>query len=321
MPDHVTANLLSPIILAFVLGMVARLIKSDLEFPAALTSTLSIFLLFAIGLKGGQALSHDPLGALWLPILASLALGIAIPLWTYPLARRLGGLSSPDAASFAAHYGSTSAVTFLAALTFLDQAKVAYEGAVPGLLAIMEVPAIVVGLLLAKRGDGRRPALGQALHHVLAGKSILLLIGGMVIGWCADQQGMAAISAFFVDPFRGVLCLFLLELGMVAADRLRDLGGHWRFVLGFGIAAPRVHGALGVSAGHLAGLSPGGATVLGVLAASASYIAAPAAVRIALPEANPGLPLAASLGVTFPLNLTIGIPLYHELAMRLAAAT
>jgi len=307
--------------MSFVLGVVAKLVRSDLSLPEALTSTLSIFLLFAIGLKGGHALAHEPLQAMIWPVVATIALGIAVPLWTYPLARRLGRLSSPDAASFAAHYGSTSAVTFLATLAFLDQAKVTYEGSVPGLLAIMEVPAIVVGLLLAVRQDGSRAPLGQALHHVLAGKSILLLIGGMVIGWCADHQGMASVKAFFVDPFRGVLCLFLLELGLLAAGRLREIGSNWKFVVGFGIAAPIVHGTLGVCAGHLAGLSPGGATVLGVLAASASYIAAPAAVRIALPEANPGLPLAASLGVTFPFNLIIGIPLYHALAQRLSAGS
>jgi len=306
MDSAVLSNLLSPVILSFVLGVVAKLVRSDLSLPEALTSTLSIFLLFAIGLKGGHALAHEPLQAMIWPVVATIALGIAVPLWTYPLARRLGRLSSPDAASFAAHYGSTSAVTFLATLAFLDQAKVSYEGSVPG-------------LLLAVRKDGSRAPLGQALHHVLAGKSILLLIGGMVIGWCADHQGMASVKAFFVDPFRGVLCLFLLELGLLAAGRLSEIGSNWKFVVGFGIAAPIVHGTLGVCAGHLAGLSPGGATVLGVLAASASYIAAPAAVRIALPEANPGLPLAASLGVTFPFNLIIGIPLYHALAQRLSA--
>ncbi len=218
----------------------------------------------------------------------------------------------------AAHYGSTSAVTFLAALSFLDQAKSPYEGFMPGLLALMEVPAIVVALLLVKRTDGKHVPLLPALHHVLASKSILLLLGGMVIGFCADRQGMQSTAAFFVAPFKGVLCLFLLELGMVAASRLGELKGRVMFLALYGTLLPITHGTLGALVGTWCGLSPGGATVMGVLAASASYIAAPAAVRLAIPEANPAYPLTGALGITFPFNLAFGIPLYHFIANAVA---
>jgi hypothetical protein len=316
--DLMIQNLTSPMILAFVLGVVARLVKSDLSFPEGISSMLSIFLLFAIGLKGGAALQGVGWQELLLPALATIALGAAIPLWCYPALRRLAGFSSVDAAAIAAHYGSTSAVTFLAGLTFLEAAKTPVEGFMPGLVALMEVPGIVVALVLARPVGGARPALGPAVGHLLASKSMILLLGGMVIGAVSDPQGMASISAFFVDPFRGVLCLFLLELGMVAAARVGELKGRVLALVVFGLAAPLVNGIAGVGLGHLIGLSVGGATILGVLAASASYIAAPATVRISLPQANPTPAIAAALGITFPFNLAVGLPLYHALAGFLA---
>jgi len=251
--------------------------------------------------------------------LATLAIGAAVPCWTYAIARRFGGFSREDSASLAAHYGSTSAVTFLAAVAFLGKVGNPAEGFMPALLALMEVPAIVISLLLLRRAGGAAAggSLWAAAGHVLASKSILLLIGGMAIGWAAGMEGMTEVKAFFVDPFKGVLCLFLLELGMVAAARLGDLRERWRFLLPFGILLPLLHGVLGVFVGYAAGLSIGGATVLGTLAASASYIAAPAAMRIANPSANHALSLGVSLGITFPFNLALGIPLYHGLARML----
>ena len=316
--DLLLQNLTSPMILAFGLGVLARLVKSDLSFPDGISSMLSIFLLFSIGLKGGAALQGASFGDIILPALATVALGAAIPLWCYPALRRWAGFNSVDAAAIAAPYGSTSAVTLLAGLTFLEAAKTPAEGFMPGLVALMEVPGIVVALLLAKPVGGTRPALGPAVAHLLASKSMLLLLGGMAIGALADPQGMKSISAFFVDPFRGVLCLFLLELGMVAASRVGELKGRLMALVIFGIVAPLVHGVLGVLLGHAVGLSIGGATILGVLAASASYIAAPATVRISLPQANPTPAIAAALGITFPLNLTLGLPFYHAVATRLA---
>jgi hypothetical protein len=218
-----------------------------------------------------------------------------------------------NAAALAAHYGSVSAVTFIAATAFMQAARQPVEGFLPTLVAILEVPAIVIALLIARRNLGGG-SLGEAVREILAGKSILLLVGGSLIGYLSGPDGLKQVAPVFVDPFRGVLVLFLLELGMVAAKRLRDLRKVGVFLIGFGIVMPLVHGALGVWLGSLAGMSVGGAMVLGTMAASASYIAAPAAVRIALPQANPSYYLTASLGITFPFNLTLGIPLYFALS-------
>lgn len=321
--DVLGNNLLAPAFLAFAVGMLARLARSDLVFPEQLTQALSIYLLFAIGLKGGAALGSVAVADVMAPAVATLLLGCTIPLLAYPLARRFIGLGRVDAAALAAHYGSTSAVTFLAAAAYLTHLGERYEGYMPGLLALMEVPGIAIALWLAQRaaGDGAqdRPALLPAIGRVLAGKSIVLLLGGMAVGWVADPEALGKIDAFFVDPFVGVLCLFLLDLGTVAAERLRMLDGRWWRLLLLSLAMATLGGSLGVGAGIVAGLSQGGATLLGVLCASASYIAAPAAVRVALPSADVGLCLACALGVTFPFNLAVGIPMYHALATRLHA--
>ncbi|GAA6747428.1 sodium-dependent bicarbonate transport family permease [Thermus brockianus] len=304
-------NLLSPMVLAFFLGMAARLLKSDLAFPEVLYTALSIYLLFAIGFKGGVELSKTPFLVLLLPALATLFLGLLRPLTGYFLARKALGVSRVDASALAAHYGSVSAVTFLAALTFAQALGERPEGFLPTLVALLEVPGIVVALLLGKRGGGN---LGEALREVLTGKSVVLLVGGLLVGLLSGERGMERVKPFFVDPFYGALTLFLLDMGMVAASRLsvlRRVG--FRLVL-YGTLLPLLHGALGVYLGHLGGLSPGGAMVFGAMAASSSYIAAPAAVRIALPEANPSLYLGASLAITFPFNLVLGIPIYHALA-------
>lgn len=311
-------NLLSPVVLAFVLGGIAVWVKSDLRIPEALSSALSIYLLLAIGLKGGAALAATPLVELWAPALVTLILGASTPLWSYGILRRLGRFSVEDAAALAAHYGSVSAVTFLATTSFLDSVGQPYEGFVPALVALLEVPGILVALLLARTRLDADAGLGEALHEVLSGKSILLLLGGLAIGVLSGADGLEKVAPFFVDPFQGVLALFLLDLGMAAAKRVGDLAKVGLFLLGFGVVMPLVHGMLGVLLGQLAGMSPGGSTVLAVLAASASYIAAPAAVRIALPQANPGYYLTASLAITFPFNLTIGIPVYYAAARIVA---
>ncbi len=306
-------NLLSPAVLAFVLGIVATLVRSDLKIPDALYTTLSIYLLLAIGLKGGAALAQTPLAEFWKPALATLALSVLTPLLSYITLRRLGRFDVVNAAAIAAHYGSVSAVTFIAATTFMQAARQPVEGYLPTLVALLEVPAIVIALLIARRSLGQG-SLGEAVREIFTGKSVLLLIGGSVIGYLSGPEGLKQVAAVFVDPFRGVLVLFLLELGMVAAKRLRDLRAVGPFLIGFGLLMPLAQGMLGVWLGSLAGMSVGGAMVLGTMAASASYIAAPAAVRIALPQANPSYYLTASLGITFPFNLTLGIPLYFALS-------
>jgi hypothetical protein len=317
--ELVRLNLLSPMVLAFGLGIAAALVRSDLRLPDALYSALSIYLLLAIGLKGGVALATTPLLDLALPAAATLLAGVAIPLGTYPVARRIGRWGVEDSAALAAHYGSVSVVTFVAAQAFLDRAGVTYEGFLPTLVALLEVPAILVGLLIARRAlaaasDRPRAGWGDTLREVLAGRSIVLLVGGLVIGAAAGEPGMARVEAFFVAPFEGALTLFLLEMGLVTARRFGDLRRSGAFLLGFGTLAPLIHGTAGVALGLAAGLSAGGATVFATLLASASYIAATAAVRLALPEANPGRYLTASLAVTFPFNLIIGIPTYARLA-------
>jgi len=306
-------NLLSPTVLAFALGITATLVKSDLKIPDALYTTLSIYLLLAIGLKGGAALATTPISLVWKPALATLALGVLTPLLSYVTLRRLGRFDVVNAAAVAAHYGSVSAVTFIAATTFMQAAQEPIEGFLPTLVAILEVPAIVMALLIARRSLGGG-SLGEAVREIFSGKSILLLLGGSIMGLLSGPEGLKQVAPVFVEPFRGVLVLFLLELGMVAAKRLRDLRKVGSFLLGFAIVMPIVQGSLGVWLGSLAGMSVGGAMVLGTMAASASYIAAPAAVRIALPQANPSYYLTASLGITFPFNLTLGIPLYYALS-------
>jgi hypothetical protein len=311
--ELIRLNLLSPMVLAFVLGAVARVLRSDLRFPEAVSTFLSIYLLFAIGLKGGSELSQTTLAEFWAPCLASLALGLVIPIWCYGVLRKLGRFDAPNAAALAAHYGSVSAVTFTAALTFLQALQIPAERFLPALVAILEIPAIVVALLLA-RGSLQEGSWKTALHEVLTGKSIVLLGGGLLIGWVAGKPGLEQVAPLFIDPFKGVLTLFLLDLGTLAAARFQDLRRAGSFLFAFALVAPLLNGALGVALGHFAGLSLGGAQMLGVLAASASYIAAPAAVRTALPQANPSYYLTASLAITFPFNLAIGIPLYLAMA-------
>lgn len=314
--DLLQINLLSPMVLAFVLGAVARMARSDLRFPDAVSAILAIYLLLAIGLKGGVALAEVSLAEFWAPCLATLVLGVAIPLWCFGILRRLGRFDVVNAAALAAHYGSVSAVTFTAAVTFAERVGVPLERFLPALVAILEIPAIVVALLLARQSL-QAGSWGHALHEVAAGKSVVLLAGGLLIGYLGGEEGLRQVAPFFVDPFKGVLTLFLLDLGTLAAARFGDLRQAGPFLVGFGIVMPLVNGAVGVALGDLAGLSVGGAAVLGVLAASASYIAAPAAVRTALPDANPGYYLTASLAVTFPFNLAVGIPVYFALAERM----
>jgi hypothetical protein len=321
--DAIAANLLSPAALFFLLGILAAVVRSDLRFPEPLYIALTIYLLCAIGFKGGVAMSEAGLRAVWLPALAAIALGTLIPLASYPILRFAGRLSIADAAALAGHYGSVSAVTFTAALNFLKLVNQEYEPYAAAFLAVMEAPAIIVAILIGKlamRRAGSRSAgepLGHAVREALFGRSVVLLIGSLAVGFLCGKRGMDAVSGFFVSPFQGILALFLLELGTVAGRRLGDLRRVGLFLLGYGIVMPVVHGVAGLLLGHWAGLGPGGATLMAVLAASASYIAAPAAMRLSLPEANPTLYLTSALAITFPFNITLGIPLYFALARRL----
>jgi len=309
------ANLTSPMVLAFALGLAAALAGTDLRLPDPVHSAISTYLLLAIGMKGGVALAVAGLGAVLLPAAAALGLGTAIPLWSFAVLAGPLRLSRVDAAAMAAHYGSVSAVTFVAATAWLTAAGRSYEGFMPALVALMEVPAIVIALALAREKTG---AICSALHEILLGRSVLLLAGGVAIGWLTGPGGYRAVEPLFGTLFQGFLVLFLLDMGAIAARRMRDLSRAGPAIALFAIVAPLLHGALGAVVGTLIGLSPGGAMVLATLAASSSYIAAPAAVRVALPEANPTLYLTASLGITFPFNLLVGLPVYDFLARSLA---
>jgi len=310
-------NLTAVPVLAFALGVMASRIKSDLRFPASITGFLSTYLLFAIGLKGGIAISESSLSDLWLPATVTIAVGLTIPIAVFALMWRVGKFSVVDAAALAAHYGSVSAVTFTAAITFAESAGSVPEGFMPALVAMLEVPGIIVALVLAQH-FGTTEGFKDALHEVVTGKSVVLLAGGLAIGAIAGVRGTEAVTPFFVDLFPGLLALFLLDLGVLAGEHMSAIRKAGKFLVGFALTGPLVLGAIGVVAGDLAGLSVGGAAVMGAMVASASYIAAPAAVRVALPQANPGLYLTASLALTFPLNLTIGIPLYFQAAEWIA---
>ena len=306
------------VVFFFLLGVLARLVKSDLRLPEALYETLSIYLLLAIGLKGGIELSKQPLAALAPQVAACMALGFAIPFVLFPLARALR-LGRADAAALAAHYGSVSVVTFAVATAALTRQGIAYESHAALWVAVMEAPGLVAGILLARMGGGGAGDWRRVTHDVLFGKSVLLLMGGLVIGAVAGVEGTAPIEAVFIDPFKGVLALFLLELGLVAGGRLAEVRRFGAAVLVIGLGAPPLLAVAGAFTGLALGLSTGGVALLATLAASASYIAAPTAMRIAVPEANAALSITAALGITFPFNIVFGIPLYIALAQRLTA--
>jgi hypothetical protein len=310
-------NLLTAPVVAFVIALIATLFKFDLRLPEAMYPILSTFLLLAIGLKGGRSLAESSLSDLWKPLLGSLLLGVITPLVAFFLFRALGKIDITNAAALAAHYGSVSAVTFTVVITSLDTQEISYEGFVAGLLAILEIVGIIVALFLARK-EKSSAHWKEGLAEVIRGRSIAFLVAGMLIGLIVGDERLQPTDGVFVQLFAGALALFLIEMGVLAAERLRDIRHAGLQVLVLGIAIPIINGSIGAVVGSVVGLSTGGIAVLATLAASASYIAAPAAVRIALPQASPGLYVTASLGVTFPFNLVLGIPLYIAIAQRLS---
>lgn len=301
------------VVLFFLLGAVAGLMRSDLKIPGSIYDALSIFLLLAIGLKGGVKLAEYPLHDLILPGIAIILAGALIPLLAFPVLRYMGRMNRPDSASIAAHYGSVSVVTFSVGVTFLSQKVESFEGYMIVFLVLLEMPALMIGVMLARYGEGE-VRWGKLLHEVFFGKSIFLLVGGLLIGYIAGAEGIKPLDLLFFDLFKGVLALFLLEMGLVAATRIADLRAYGAFLIAFAIAMPLIGGLIGTLLGWWLGLSVGGTLLLSTLYASASYIAAPAAMRIAVPEANPALSIGASLGVTFPFNIFVGIPIYYWMA-------
>jgi uncharacterized protein len=304
------------VVLFFGLGLAARLAGSELKVPKALYETLSIYLLLAIGLKGGVEISRQPLQELLPQVFACITLSLAIPFAVVPLLRRLG-FSGVDSASLAAHYGSVSVVTFAVATSYLQQAGIAYESHAALWVALMEAPALLSAIFLARRGGVGPVDWRHLSRDVLAGPSVMLLIGGLAIGALMGEVGTAALNPVFVDPFKGVLALFMLELGLVLGERLAEVRRFGLRLLALGTGLPLLLAFAGALVGKVLGLSTGGVALMATLAASASYIAAPTAMRIGLPEANAGLSIAAALGVTFPFNIFVGIPLYLWVAGQL----
>jgi hypothetical protein len=303
--------------------MVAALVRSDLDIPQPITRGMSLYLLFAIGMHGGVELSRSGFSlTTLLPLAAGVVASALVPIAAFAILRaRLG---TEDAAAIAATYGSISAVTFITASAFLDDQGVSYGGHMVAAMALMESPAILVGVLLARRfqdtADGEATAnraLGPLLREAFLNGPVFLLIGSLLVGVVTGDEGWAMVKPFAYEPFRGVLCLFLLDMGIIAARRLDALKASGVFLGSFALLAPLVNAALAIGVSSLLGLSVGDALLLTVLCASASYIAVPAAVRVALPRANPSLYLPMALTLTFPFNIALGIPLYYAVILAL----
>lgn len=331
MLELAASNLVSPIILSFALGLFAALARSDLSIPEAAAKGMSIYLLFSIGFKGGVAVADNGIdGQLLATLAAGFVLSAVIPFLAFALLRVLTRLDTLNAAAVAGHYGSISIVTFVAGSSVLESAGLTAEGYMVATAAIMEAPAILSALWLATRaanagnaadGSGGSRMDATLLREILLNGSIVLLVGAFFIGLATGNDGLDLIASFIVAPFQGVLCLFLLDMGLIAGRGLRETRG----VLGagtvlFGILMPLVGAALGLASGMMLGLSTGGLVLLMTLSASASYIAVPAAMRVALPEAKPAIYLTLSLGITFPFNLVLGIPLYLAVASLVTGA-
>ncbi len=324
------ANLSSPPLLFFFLGAAAAFLRSDLEIPTQVAKFLSLYLLLAIGFKGGVALAESPLdGSVWLTLGSALVLAAIVPLVVFALLRKR--MQIADAAAVAATYGSISAVTFVTCISYLDASGIAWSGHLVAAMALMESPAIIIGILLyrlSQRQDSDQKTTidwRELGREACLNGSVLLIVGSLVIGFISGADGKAQLAAFTNDIFLGMLCLFLLDMGIVAARRLQEVSeGSSRRSFGagsmalWGVSFALINAVLGGSLALLLGLSEGDALLLTVLGASASYIAVPAAMRLALPEANPSIFLPMSLAITFPFNLLIGIPLYHQILRWLA---
>ena len=308
----ILSNLLNPPVLFFCLGLLAYWVGSDLEIPQPLPKFFSLYLLLSIGFKGGVELHESGLTeAVVTTLLAAMAMAMLVPLWTFFVLRRR--LDVANAAAVAATYGSVSAVTYIAATAFLSQLGIPSSGYMVAAMALMEAPAIVIGIALARwqgSSDGKAFAWSHLLRDAFANGSVLLLCGSLCIGLATGETGGKALAPFTGDIFRGMLCLFLLDMGLVSGRRLAGIGKLGLFPVGFALLVPLANAALALALAHWLGLGRGDALLFMALCASASYIAVPAAMRLALPEANPGLYVTMALAITFPFNIVLGLPLY-----------
>ena len=308
--------MLDPVVLFFIMGVIAGLAKSDLKVPESFYNVLSIYLLLAIGIKGGMELQKAGLNQIAIPAIAAIGLGLATSILAYIVSSKLAKLDFDNAVALSAHYGSVSAVTFAVAISTLKSKQVYYEEYMTVLLVMMEIPAIIFAIGFYKfKKNTQQLNFGSIAKEVFLGKSILLLTGGLLIGMYIQNTGNSQMNIFFFDLFKGFLSIFMLEMGIVASARISELKTAGIKVIMLGITIPIISGTIGVLAGHAIGLSTGGCTILGAMAASGSYIAAPAGVRIAIPKANPSIYLTSVLGVTFPLNLLLGISLLYKLSI------
>ncbi|NDJ51496.1 MAG: sodium-dependent bicarbonate transport family permease [Chloroflexi bacterium] len=315
--DVIRINLLSPMVLAFILGVLAVIVKTDLSIPRQVYSVISIYLLFAIGLKGGFDLASTTMADFGLAAIVAALIGAGIPVWSYLILHYFGRFDEVNSVAISLHYGGVSAATLSACVTFLAEVGQGFEGFMPTMYVLMELPAVAVALLIANARLSESAQVGDVLRSALTGKSMLLLGGGVLIGYASGAVGASQVAPFFVDLFPGVLVIFLLDMGTVVGKRLSDLRDAGPFLLAFGVVMPLLHGLLGTGLGSWIGLSVGGSMIMGVLAASASFITAPAVVQANLPDANPGYYLTAPLVISFPFNLVIGLPIYFELALLL----
>ncbi len=317
--DIIRINLLSPMVLAFVLGIIAVLVKSNLHIPEQVYDVISIYLLFAIGLKGGFDLAKSSQVGFLGALVVGATVGILIPLWSWLILTRVAKMNEDDAIALGIHFGGVSAVTLSACVTFLSQIGAPYEGFMPTMYVIIELPAVLAGLMLAnaRLGGEKKLEVRQIVQSAFTGKSFLLLGGGLLIGFVSGEAGHDQVAPFFSDLFAGVLTLFLLEMGTRVGKRLADLRTMGFFLVAFSIIMPLLHGILGVALSALVGLSTGGCLLMGTMLASASYITAPAVVEANIPKANPSYYLTASLVITFPFNILVGLPLYYQVAKLL----
>jgi hypothetical protein len=307
------SNLTNPTLLFFILGIIAALIKSDLEIPESSFKFISLYLLFSIGFKGGQELQHSALD--W-EILFSLIFGIlisaAIPFYTFFILKRKVSIS--DSGAIAAAYGSVSAVTFVSAVSFIQLQNIQFGGHMVAVMAMMEFPAIIVGVILMKKYDkdaDNQVSVKSIVKHSLSNGSVLMIMGSLVIGIISDSKQAEDIKPFTTDIFKGFLALFLLEMGMTTAKRFSAFRQNGKFVFFFSILIPLVNGCLVAFLSQFVTQEIGNRFIFAILAASASYIAVPAAMRLAAPKADPGLYIPMALGVTFPFNITLGMPIYY----------
>ncbi|WEM43692.1 sodium-dependent bicarbonate transport family permease [Photobacterium sp. DA100] len=301
----------------FILGIVCQLLGAKVSFPENVYKTLSLFLMIAIGLKGGLALQQHIDSDLIALSLAVVAFGLLLPLIAYPLLRYFGQLDRINAGAVAAHYGSVSVATYAVAVALLEANNISYEAYFPLFVVLLEMPAILVGLVLAK-GSLKLINADFIKKELVANQSILLMVGSLLIGYFGGQS-VEKLAPFFIELFSGVLALFLLKMGLVAGEQLAALKKNSLFLVSFGMLMPMVGGICGTSLGVLLGFSAGGISLMAILGASASYIAVPAAMKQSLPEANAGMSITASLGITFPFNVLLGVPFFIALGQYIAA--